>query len=732
MFLIFWSLLSLSCIGVAIFLASRIIRDKIKPPPFFTPYRVIFIGLYPCVVFALLPACKLLLEKEHVSGMETLLFTLYSSLQVFTANTDSSQILNTLSKTFTTFPSGLYYFYLQALFIAAPVMTFTFLMSLIRNVVPSFRYLRMRKRDTYVFSDLNERSLALAQDLRRTHTSAALVFVGVDKEKIPDQLISAARDIRAICFQAGLEDINTLLQFDKAVSDYRKKLRDFYDKHTIPQAIYRAVKRFMAGLRRFCQKSPLLQRIKHVLKRVLIKLFGHRKNKKKAVTDENQGKKGEPQFYLFAINDDEAENTALALRLAEKSAELSYLKNTKLYLFAADPISELFVQNKWNLFKEIRRVNEVQMLVDHLLYTTGKSLFDHALDCGETKKIHAVFAGMGKYATELIRALSWYCQMDGYELVIDAYSADKYAEDRFSALCPELMDAKYNGKHIDSDALYTINIHSEVAIDTLTFMNSISTIKDATYCFVDLGDDNTNVEAAMKLRMLFTRNGSIPSIHAIVKDKEKARLLVGAKAIQTKYRPPQNHRPAKPVKIKKPSKLKKGALMIKKSVLFKYKYLITHNRYLITGIGDITSFYTEEGVINPALRKAAERCNSIWADIAASQCEKPDEEAIKKQKEELKKQFSQYEYNFRSSMASALHAKLLYDLGIRKQSTGKKHLDRQKLEHRRWEAYMRATGFVHSGKKSILARTHYDLVPYGQLIDVEQEKDDLPYWEDFQ
>ena len=50
------------------------------------------------------------------------------------------------------------------------------------------------------------------------------------------------------------------------------------------------------------------------------------------------------------------------------------------------------------------------------------------------------------------------------------------------------------------------------------------------------------------------------------------------------------------------------------------------------------------------------------------------------------------------------------------------------LEHRRWNAYMRAEGYVYSGSndkssRNDLAKMHHDLVDFSSLTDEEKRKD---------
>jgi len=89
-------------------------------------------------------------------------------------------------------------------------------------------------------------------------------------------------------------------------------------------------------------------------------------------------------------------------------------------------------------------------------------------------------------------------------------------------------------------------------------------------------------------------------------------------------------------------------------------------------------------------------------------------------------EFWTYEYNYRSSMASAIHmrARILCGIpGADKREENLTEYERdtiEDLEHRRWNAYMRAEGYVFSGstdKKSRndLAKMHHDLVNYAAL-----------------
>ena len=97
-------------------------------------------------------------------------------------------------------------------------------------------------------------------------------------------------------------------------------------------------------------------------------------------------------------------------------------------------------------------------------------------------------------------------------------------------------------------------------------------------------------------------------------------------------------------------------------------------------------------------------------------------------------EFWSYEYNYRSSTASAIHRKARASRGIPGAEKKEEELTAEEkktiglLEHRRWNAYMRAEGYVYSGSRNPetrndLAKTHNDLVPCGMLSKSDMDKD---------
>lgn len=343
-------------------------------------------------------------------------------------------------------------------------------------------------------------------------------------------------------------------------------------------------------------------------------------------------------------------------------------ENVSIYVFSTSTNSELLLNkvHKGNI--KIRRVNTVQSLISRTLYDSGIELFQGAIERqNDEKLISAVVIGQGKHGTEMAKTLPWFCQMDGYHFEMNVFDKNIYAQSRFETLCPELLDEKYNNDFVtEGEAHYKISIHSGMDVNTKEFWEEIKNIEKITYVLIALGDDEENIRTAVRMRTLLEKMGQTTRIDAIVKNSDKKIALTGI----TNY---------------------------------------SGQEYKINFIGDTKSSYSEKVVIDSELEMIALKRHLRWG-----------------QEEE----FWKYEYNYRSSIASAIHKKMKIECkmpGIEKPVEERSEVEKRglrNLEHRRWNAYIRSEGFTYAPVRNNLAKTHPCLVPFEQLPKKEQEKDD--------
>lgn len=555
------------------------------------PFQSLFAGVFAAVYIGMIPPFAAMFAGESASVLKIALFNVLQTIQVFTINVGADLILDNINSS-TTSLSGVYSTYMTVLFFLAPVFTFGFIISLFRSALSALGYLLRWKRETYVFSALNERSLTLAEDLRAHHPRALLVFTGVerDDDSAPGETAEAAKKLKAILFPKDM------LSFDFA-------------RHS------RAA-----------------------------------------------------QLTLLAIGEDEAENVMLGLRLLERYRER---ERTDLFVFSAGAEGELLLSSAERGKIRLRRVDDVRSLVYRYLYTDGAEIFDSAVPAADgTREIHAVLVGLGGHGSEMLRALSWFGQMEGYSIVIDAFDRDALAEERFAAACPELMSPRYNGVIVPGESAYTIRIHSGVEPDTRAFAEAFAALGSATFVFVSLGGDEENISVAAELRMYSERAGYHPVIRAVIRRPEAAEALSAV----TNYR---------------------------------------GQAYAIAPVGDLRQMYSEQVLLGTELEQLALQRHLKWG-------EEPE--------------FWQYAYNYRSSMASAVHMRARVHCGVSgagkpaEQLTESERDALERLEHRRWNAYMRSEGYVYSGSpekssRNDLGKMHHDLVVFDALTEEEKRKD---------
>lgn len=556
----------------------------------------LFYALFAAVVvasFLMLFPVNLASEKLSLWGAcKAFLLSAFHTMQVMTAGCEFSVVTDAIVHCDSEELAMAYQIWATVLYVLAPVFSFGFVLSLFKNMTANAKYRGAYFRDVYVFSELNEKSLILASDVKKHHKKAAIVFTDVfeGNEESTFELMEEAKKLRAICFKSDILAVN-------------------FQKHS--------------------EKTSI-------------------------------------SFFTIGVN--ETENINQSIKLIERYKNRD---KTHVYVFSTKAESEILLSAADKGQVKVRRINEVVSLINRTLYEHGEILFESAVPNDEgSKDISAVVVGMGRHGTEMVKALAWFGQMDGYRLEIHAFDRDPLAQEKFVALAPELMSEQYNGVAVEGEAQYRIFVHPDMDVDTVSFAKKISEIKNATYVLVALGDDDVNIRTAINLRMYFERIKAKPVIQAIVYNSRQKNAMQGVKNF-------------------------KG------------------QEYRIDFIGDLESSFTEDVIIDSALEEEALERHLKWG------------------KEE---EFWKYEYNYRSSVASAIHMRARIRCGIPGADKKEEELTEQEremletLEHKRWNAYMRAEGYVFSGSKdkssrNDLAKMHHDLVTYDALSDEEKRKD---------
>ncbi len=550
--------------------------------------RMMLVGVFLASFFAFYPVHRVTSDSGPVRPV---LLSIFNAMQVFTIGAEFSLISDAMGHC-PAWLVPLYQIWASVLYVLAPIMTFGFVLSLFENINASIHYLSVYFKDVYIFSELNDKTLALAGDIQAHHPKAAIAFAHMQREDEENayELTEQAKQLGAIHFK---KDILTP-----------------------------ALGTHYAG----------------------------------------------SSMYFFAMGEKEGENVDQAIGLIERYRGRD---KTHVYVFSTQAASALLLSAVDKGAVKVRRVNSVQSLINRILYEHGTEIFDHAAEGPEgIRQINAVVVGMGNHGTEMVKALAWYGQMDGYRITVEAFDKDPLAEEKFRALAPELMSEKYNGTQLPGETRYTVRIHPKQDVQTAAFAQAIRELKKTTYVFVSLGDDDRSITAATQLRMLFEREGCHPVIQAVVTNSQQKKALEGIRNFRGQA-------------------------------------------YDIDFMGDVASSYTEAVILDSELEEEALARHLKWG---------------------REEDFWAYEYNYRSSVATAIHRRARIHCGIpgahkaEEELTGEEKLGLEILEHRRWNAYMRAEGYIFSGStdkasRNDLAKMHHDLVAYQRLTEEEKRKD---------
>ena len=560
----------------------------------FKSLNMLIVSVFVSATALFIPIYSRIFQGDSLSWIKTILISMHNAIRLFIVDGEFDIINDNITGTVIGIATP-YSILAAVVFILAPVLTFSVVLSLIKNAYAYIAYLFSYFRDVYVFSELNDESIALAKSIRSNHPKARIIYTDVfeSNDERSYELVQKARSLVCVFFKNDMEYIH-------------------YGAH---------------------------------------------------------GKNSYITF--FAIGRDESENIRQAITLVDRFRDRD---KTSLYVFSSKCEGELLLADLDKGKVKVRRINESRSMINRYLYENGEVVFDNAIHRHSGKKdIRILIAGLGTYGKEMLKTMTWFCQMDGYRVFIDAFDRDKYIKNVLLAECPELLSKEYNGcfdKGDKGDAEYKITIHSGIDVYTNTFNKEVSKLDDITYIFVALGNDSENVKAATRLRMLMEQRDSHPYIAAVVKDSHVNRGL-------------QN--------------------------IHNFK----GQRYDIHFIGALDKMYSENAIIGSDLENEALKSHLKWG--------KEDE-------------FWDYEYNYQSSVATTIHTKMKKYCGIK--GSGKKNEELtederntlEQLAHRRWNAYMRSEGYIYSGSpaassRNDLGKMHHNLMPYKMLSEKDKRKD---------
>ena len=348
--------------------------------------------------------------------------------------------------------------------VMAPVLTFTFVMTFFRTMWLTVRYRLAFFRSVHIFSDLNERTIALANSIVEKSKKDGkglihylkrplIVFTDVLRKQEEEHfdLIHSAKQIHAFCYDKDLASIRFRL-------GPKKKLRFYIISENEDENM-----RHLVDIR-------------------------HNYNTEST------------EVYMFS---DKIQSELI----------LGVKDNIKIKIYRIYDKQALIYQNMerfgMRLFERSYRAYDFNEQTVKSLSEEPKTYSPASLPCRDTGKISVVLVGFGQYGLETLKALLWFCRMVGYRLHVTVFDKEKNIENKARRLIPYAFQKDPESQNDllreNTDLDLTMEFHSEVDVYGHDFAQKLAELKETTYVFVSLGKDDTNIEVSTAIRNVFEK-----------------------------------------------------------------------------------------------------------------------------------------------------------------------------------------------------------------------------------
>ena len=686
--------------------------------------------LYPaswlCLIITALVAVVLLLTHKPKKALPIFTVGVYFALiflflfknQVATQNYDAYTFLSAAYDAFNVFKLG-YHFerltgfaqevmgadyraYAAFLFVLAPVLTVSNVLSFFQATIDKLRYMSF-PGTKYILSELNAESVALAESIRKEHFHAQIIFTGVGnpERKYDTKLLERARELGALCLKKDV----TRLHYKVSLATNRIYLISSHESENVSDALV------------------LIEKYKDSICKMDIYVFASSPDSKMAI---DRADKGTHSLHLKFKSD-------LKKQLS-KILQSSAMRNWKGF---AEALEEVHLEGRFT----IRCVDVAELTVRDVLNEHYKTIHDRAKNNGRV--IGITILGFGKHGAALLKNAAWIFQFFHYKLQFNIFDIDGSARKYLQQETP-MLRFDY-GKVFEDDASHDILfMGKDHGIDCLTsdfddlvLKSYWHRLKATQLVFVSLGDDSKNIAAAIHMRQLFSRKFieterekaghgktkeeeseilekfkctmsnvdsiSSPLIFAVVNDSGRAKNLVN------------------PAKDDNRSD-KKGSE--------NETAVEDRNDYHISPVATMLGTYDIKKLQGlRELEKSALKNHLAWSFrvVLDSNTGKLDDHTLQKLVNSTK-QYVQYSYYRDSSVATSLHQQLLKkvekELAEMAVNEGKDLAEIKKItEKMRWNAYMRSLGYQPFDIRDDRVKFHTLIKPYSEVSDEEKEKD---------
>lgn len=377
------------------------------------------------------------------------------------------------------------------------------------------------------------------------------------------------------------------------------------------------------------------------------------------------------KLYLYFIGEDKKQNIQLALDKFESIRNSA--REISVLVFSTDPTAEYVVDlaNSGNTNPKVRMelFNEAQRTAYNIVYE--HPVYEVQAEDGN---INVMILGAGHIGIELAKAITWCSQMRNCSLSIKVFDKDNKNE-KFGFPFKHLTEKLQKIGTTVNIEFFDCDIFSD-RFDSLRFEN-------ADYITIDVGDDASNMAAALQIREIYSRQKNISG-----------------------YFPSERKGP-KIITIIENSETKKIVESLKDSSIIPY--------------GTVNDVFSLDNIINWKIDKAGEFLHACYYSFNRMK-ENPERavDSLGLIEEGIKDYAVQSELNKRSSRSSAIHSKYkFFDIGVdlkdgklldaHTDELIKRHTESMlRCEHNRWNVFQTLDGWEPWDKNELKRGRHKD------------------------
>ena len=687
-------------------------------------FYLLALGVYLFVFILLLPYYW----NEKIPEISKIILSLHSAAQAFTFDISALDIAEGIAAEGN--GGAFFAWYTRILSVAVmicPIFTIGFFLSFIRDFRSYVRLGFHFRKKAIIFSELNEMSLSVAETASENRKVLIIFADAYVNEDGNAELIEQAKKLHAVLFR---KDVTHLPLRKMACRNKCGK------KKTVPR---RHARELLFILLSSDQSKALSQGLE------LESKYRSRPNATATVYSASSA---------AGIVIDSKANPAASL---SKSFIDSVNANPEL-LWDSEAWKQNAIDHSAGFY--LRRFDPIRQFVQNTL--TNDTLLDAIKTAAEKDHVVSLtIIGYGEIGSVIIKNAVWMYQRIGSRVEINVFDkrGKKETEDIFRQECPELCE-----EHgVDGDAAYSIRFFTEKDVFSTAFSelfagddDTAARLRKTQVVFTTLGDDDKNIAAALRVRVMYDQMLSLtgedyknhdsrtfsPMIFSVVYDEGKYGNLQGNAAEQPnlpwgslKSCKGENYyisfignlssiysidalreydaweRDAVIVHIDwmQIAHLIKRRFHSDKSKSFKERILKMYRaKYLNEHSNDqelesIVKRDIDDLCFEELYRTGSDELVDNWADVLSREF----------------RNYYHYEYFRSSSIAKFLYNK---QLSVFHEKAHMTESDRRKQEHMRWNAFMRSFGYC-KGVKFYRGRMHHDIVPFDDLRPIEQLKD---------